>query len=474
MSEMIVDLTRELGAANVLTGDDTRKWQSDWTHSISWVPAAVLRPKSTEEVSAIMRIASRYEMPVVPVSGNTGLSGGTKGEGALMLSLDRLNKIEEIRADSRTARVQAGVILEDIHTMTAEHGLVFPLSFGARGSAQIGGCLATNAGGSNVLRYGNARDLCLGLEVVLASGEVLDLMTSLHKDNTGLDLRHLFVGSEGILGIITGAVLKLHPKPKAYATAMIAAARLEDGLTILNRLQEETGGMVEAFEYMPRLYIEQHLKHDPAAREPFGSAYDVNLMVELGATSPKDTTEDEDGSVPIVERLMSMLMDMMEEGLLLDATVAQNEAQRIEMWHRRELAGELTVTVDDLVINDLSLPLHAVAPFLVRAEENLLKYDPDARFFVVSHLGDGNVHFTIWPSPKAAGKHEALRAILENLVEEYEGSFSAEHGIGTLKLGSMARRKSSTSLTVMRAIKDALDPLGIMNPGKVLPPQNPK
>jgi FAD/FMN-containing dehydrogenase len=471
MSEMLKQLAQEIGADHVLTGEATRKWQGDWTHSMSWQPLAVLRPKSTEEVSAIMRIASRHHMPVVPVSGNTGLSGGTQAEGVLMLSLDRLNKVEEIRTDSRTLRLQAGVVLEDIHTICAEHGLVFPLTFGARGSAQIGGCLATNAGGSNVLRYGNARDLCLGLEVVLASGEVLDLMTSLHKDNTGLDLRDLFVGSEGILGVITGAVLKLHPKPKAYATAMIAATRLEDGLTILNRLQEATGGMVEAFEYMPRLYIEQHLKHDPAAREPFESPHDVNLMVELGATAPHDATEDENGSVPIVERLMGLLMELMEEGLLLDATVAQNEAQRNEMWHRRELAGELTVTVDDLVINDISLPLHAVAPFLVRAEQDLLKYDPDARFFVVSHLGDGNVHFTIWPSQVAAGKYEELRAILENLVEEYQGSFSAEHGIGVAKLGSMARRKSHTALTVMRAIKTALDPLGIMNPGKVLPPQ---
>lgn len=470
ISDVLTELTQALGTAYVLTGEDTRKWQADWTQTYSWMPSAVLRPQSVKEVSAIMRIASQHQCPVVPVSGNTGLSGGTVGEGALMLSLDRLNKIEDIRVDTRTIRVQAGVILEAIHSATEEHGLVFPLSFGARGSAQIGGCLATNAGGSNVLRYGNTRDLCLGLEIVLASGEVLDLMTSLHKDNSGLNLRNLFVGSEGILGVITGAILKLHPKPRAYATAMIAASRLEDSLIILNRLQEATGGMVEAFEYMPRMYIEQHLLHDPEAREPFDEPHEVNLMVELGAISPEDARIDENGSVPIVEKLQLLLMEMLEEGLLLDAVIAQNDAQRGDMWHRRELAGELTTTVDDVILNDISLPLQAVAPFLTRAEQDLLKLDKAARFFVVSHLGDGNVHFNIWPSAECTTSHEDFRTVLENLVEEYHGSFSAEHGVGISKLGSMARRKSKTSLKVMRAIKSALDPLDILNPGKVIPP----
>jgi FAD/FMN-containing dehydrogenase len=463
------ELTNAIGVDYVLKGDDTRKWQSDWTNSYSWLPVAVVRPKTVQEVSAIMQIATRHKCAVVPVSGNTGLSGGTVSEGAVMLSLDRLNVIENIRVDARTMRVQAGVVLEAIHDAVEEHDLVFPLSFGARGSAQIGGCLATNAGGSNVLRYGNTRDLCLGLEVVLASGEVLDLMTSLHKDNSGLNLRNLFVGSEGILGIITGAILKLHPKPKAYATAMIAASKLEDSLVILNRLQEATGGMVEAFEYMPRMYIEQHLLHDPLAREPFDDAHDVNLMIELGAIAPADATPDDRGGIPIVESLQSLLMAMLEDGLLVDAVIAQNETQRGEMWRRRELAGELTVTVDDLVINDISLPLQTVAPFLIRAEKELLKIDHDARFFVVSHLGDGNVHFTIWPSEGAGVTHEDLRTILEDLVEEYEGSFSAEHGVGVSKLGSMSRRKSKVALNTMWAVKTALDPLNIMNPGKVLP-----
>tara|TARA_B100000780_G_scaffold173148_1_gene121232 strand:- start:870 stop:2315 length:1446 start_codon:yes stop_codon:yes gene_type:complete len=470
IKELLTELMTELGVEHVLTGDDTLRWQSDWTGSYTWKPALVVRPASTEEVSTVMRIASRYAIPVVPVSGNTGLSGGTIADGALMLSLDRMNKIEEVRADARIARVQAGVILQDIHNAVENQGLVFPLTFGARGSALIGGCLATNAGGSNVLRYGNTRDLCLGLEVVLASGEVLDLMTSLHKDNTGLNLRNLFVGSEGILGVITAAVLKLHPRPKVYATAMVAAVSLEDGLKILNRLQDETGGMVEAFEYMPRFYIEQHLKHIPSAREPFSKAFDVNIMVELGATSPNDTTEDKFGSIPIIERFEVMLASMMADGLLLDATIAQSEAQRKEMWHRRELAGELTVTQNKLVINDISLPLHTVAQFLVEAEQELQKLDKEARFLIVSHLGDGNIHYNIWPSPNGYAGEEDLRTVLENLVEKYHGSFSAEHGIGISKVGSMARRKSKASLNAMHAIKDAFDPQGIMNPGKVLPP----
>ena len=467
----LAGLRAAIGPEHVLTGADTVRWQGDWTGAYRWAPLAVARPADTAGVAATLRLASAHDVPVVPVSGNTGLSGGTLAEGALMLSLDRLNRIRELRPAARTMVVDAGVILSDIHDAAAAEGLVFPLTFGARGSAQIGGCLATNAGGSNVVRYGNARALCLGLEVVLASGEVLDLMSDLHKDNTGPDLRQLFIGSEGILGVITAAVLKLQPKPRAYATAMVAATRLADALPVLNRLQEETGGMVEAFEYMPRGYIEEHLAHIPGAREPFEAPHDVNLLVELGATAPRDATPGPDGAVPIVTHLEEVLAALMEDGLVLDATVARNDAQRAEMWARRESAGDLTVTSDFLIINDVALPLDRVETFLSRARTRVDEIDPGAREFVVAHLGDGNVHYTVWPTGPDAATHETIREAVEDIVLELGGSFSAEHGIGTSKLGSMARRKTPAALDAMRRVKAAFDPGGVLNPGKVIPPR---
>ncbi|WP_306119431.1 MULTISPECIES: FAD-binding oxidoreductase [unclassified Roseitalea] len=466
---LLDELRAALGAAHVLTGADTERWQSDWTGSYRWQPLAVVRPGSTAEVAAVMRLASRHGAPVVPVSGNTGLSGGTRAEGVLMISIERLNTIRDLRAAARVMVVEAGVILSDIHAAAEAEDLVFPLTFGARGSARIGGCLATNAGGSNVLRYGNTRHLCLGLEVVLASGEVLDLMTDLHKDNSGLDLRQLFIGSEGILGIITAAVLKLAPKPRAYATAMVAAASLPDALTILNRLQAESGGAVEAFEYMPRRYIEAHLAHIDGAREPFGGPHEVNLMVELGATAPRDAAPGPDGTVPLVGRLEETLAALMEEGLVEDATVARNEAQRRQMWQRREDAAELTVAADHIVLNDVSLPVDKVHLFLDQADARMRQMDPGARSFVVSHLGDGNVHYTVWPSSGEPALHEAMREAVEAIVRDMRGSFSAEHGIGTAKLGAMARHKDPVVLKTMAAIKQALDPQGLLNPGKMLP-----
>jgi FAD/FMN-containing dehydrogenase len=468
-THLLADLREALGPEYVLSGSDTERWQSDWTGAYRWTPLAVVRPADTAGVATTLRLASENGVPVVPVSGNTGLSGGTLAEGALMLSLDRLNRIRELRPAARIMVVESGVILSDIHDAAGAEGLVFPLTFGARGSAQIGGCLATNAGGSNVLRFGNARALCLGLEVVLASGEVLDLMSDLHKDNTGLDLRQLFIGSEGILGVITAAVLKLTPKPRAYATAMVAAARLADTLPILNRLQEETGGMVEAYEYMPRSYIEEHLSHIPGAREPFDAPQEVNLLIELGATAPRDATPADDGSIPIVAHLEKVLAGLMEDGLVLDATVARSEAQRAEMWARRESAADLTVTAPYIVINDVAVPVDRVETFLDRARAHIAGIDPAARDFVVAHLGDGNVHYTVWPASSDPATHEIIREAVEDIVLELGGSFSAEHGIGTSKLGSMARRKDATALETMRRIKEALDPHAVLNPGKVIP-----
>jgi len=346
---------------------------------------------------------------------------------------------------------------------------VFPLTFGARGSARIGGCLATNAGGSNVLRYGSARALCLGLEVVLASGEVLDLMGAVHKDNSGYALRDLFIGSEGTLGVITAAVLRLHPRPRAYATAMVAARDLPAALEILNRLQAGTGGLVEAFEYMPRAYVAAWKAHRPETPEPFAAPHEVNLLVETGAGAEDDARPGPDGATPAQARLEALLAALIEEGLVLDATPARSEAQRRAMWERREGAAELTVLRPHVLFNDIALPLEKTAAFAERILPALRAIDPGVEDFLVAHLGDGNMHYNIWPSQGDEVLHERLRERLEDLVAELGGSFSAEHGVGISKLGAMTRRKDPVALEVMRRIRTALDPAGLLNPGKTVP-----
>ena len=458
-----------VGKANVVTGQDMARWSRDWSGKYTWAPLAVLRPGSTAEVAAILRLANETGTPVVPVSGNTGLAGGTRAEGAIMLSLERMNRIREIRPAARIAVVEAGVILSSLHAAAEAEGLIFPLTFGARGSAMVGGFLSTNAGGSNVLRYGNTRDLCLGLEVVLPTGEVMDLMSELHKDNSGYNLRHLMSGAEGTLGSITAAVLKLAQKPRAYATAMVAAPSLEQALELLNKLQEATGGGVEAFEYMPRVYIEGHLDKFPGARAPFDAMYEVNILVEVGATAPRDCTPGPDGRVPVTTYLEEVLEQMFEEGTILDAVVARSDAQRMEMWERREAAAEIAMTRQPLVNNDIAVPLDKVAVFLERVHHRLIALDPGAKEMIVSHLGDGNVHYTVWPLSHDPAVHDAIMEAVEDVVLSLGGSFSAEHGIGISKLPSMARRKNKVALATMRAIKGALDPNGILNPGKVLP-----
>ncbi|MDF1803766.1 FAD-binding oxidoreductase [Thalassovita sp.] len=466
---MIEKLTQIVGTANVLTGQDTAKWSRDWIGSYSYTPMAVVRPGTTSEVSQIVKLANETGTPVVPVSGNTGLAGGAQAEGAIMLSVDRMNAIREIRPAARIAIVEAGVILSAVHDATEAEGLIFPLTFGAKGSAMIGGVLSTNAGGSNVLRYGNTRDLVLGIEAVLPNGDIMNIMSELHKDNSGYNLKHLLIGAEGTLGIITAAVLKLHPKPRAYATAMVAAPSLPAALDLLNRLQEATGGAVEAFEYMPRHHIEIHKSISPNTREPFDAPYEINLLVEVGATSPRDSTPGPDGQVPVSAYLEQVLAEMFEEGAVLDAAVAQTEAQRREMWERREAAAEIAMSNPPVVSNDIAVPLDKVATFLDIMETRLPQVAPNARPIIVAHLGDGNIHYTVWPGSQDPAVLDAIMEAVEDEVLTLGGSFSAEHGIGTSKLASMRRRKNPAALQAMRAIKTALDPNNILNPGKLLP-----
>ena len=464
---LLSDLTALLGPANVLTGTDMARYTGDWTTHYTSTPMAVARPANTAEVAEVVKLAARHGVPVVPSSGRTGLVGGSMTDGGLLVTTERLNRIRELRAGTRIAIVEAGVILQRLHEAAEAEGLYFPLWFGARGSAMIGGVLSTNAGGSNVLRYGSTRALCLGLEVVLPDGRVLDLMSELHKNNSGYDLRQLFIGAEGTLGIITAAVMKLVPRPRAHATATLAARSLPDALILLNRLQAASGGAVEAFEYMPGTYMQRLSEQRPDIRLPFDRRYDTNILVEIGATAPRDAEPGPDGTIPVTALLEQTLAQMIDEGAVLDAEIAQTETQRLAMWKRRELAAEITIARQPAIDTDIALPLDLVPEFYDRIHARLPAIDPGCETLSVCHLGDGNVHFTVFPTRE--GLYDTVVEAVEDVVQDLHGSFSAEHGVGLSKLNTMARRKDPVALDVMRRVKTALDPQNLMNPGKVIP-----
>ena len=458
-----------VGDAHVFVGETGGRYGADWTGSYVSTPLAAVRPANRDEVSAVVKYASEQGISVVPMSGNTSLAGGTYAEGSIVISLERMNAVREVRASSRLAVVEAGVIMSDLHQAADQHDLLFPMTFGARGSAMIGGMLSTNAGGSNVLRYGNTRDLCLGLEVVMPDGEIMEIMSELHKDNSGYNLKHLIIGAEGTLGIITAAVMKLVAKPKARATAMIATQSLDTALTLLNELQQSTGGSVDAFEFMPRRYMSRYKELFPEKRLPFEAMHETNILIELATTASDLSDVQEDGKTLLGEKLENILAQEFEKGSVHEAVVAQNEAQRQEMWHIREAAAEVTLAHTPLVSNDVAVPLDQVSTFFEKMEPRLAEIDEGAISMSVAHLGDGNIHYSVWPQSQDPEVHAEIMESVENVVLSLGGSFSAEHGIGITKLPSMQRRKNEVAMRVMREIKQAIDPKNIMNPGKVVP-----
>lgn len=478
MGDIVKELEAILGAKYCLSGDqDREKYDLDVTREYQSRSLAVVRPANVNEVSQIVKLANATGTPIVPLSGNTGLAGGgfagTQGD-TIILSTDRMDRIREINPVSRIAKVEAGVILADIHTAVDQHDLVFPLLFGARGSCRIGGNLSTNAGGSNVVRYGNTRALCLGLEVVTPTGEIVDLMSELLKDNTGYDLKDLFIGAEGTLGIITAAVVKLFHKPKAYATAMVSVPALSGAISLLHKIQAASGGGVEAFEYMPENYF-RHLKMiDPDAPMPFSEPAKIGILVEVAAVSDRDAEPNSDGTLPVQNVLTECLAEFLEIGDVLDATIAQNETQRKEMWRQREIAFEVSNHLGVPITTDIAVPLDKVSDFLELANARLAEIAPKAELIEIAHLGDGNLHYSLWfdpenPEPASKEVQTRIYEMVEGTVQELNGSFSAEHGIGISKLGSMERRKNKAALDVMRVIKRSLDPNNIMNPGKMIP-----
>ena len=482
MNEAIKSLLSIVGERHVITDADAlAPYQNDATGNYTGRAMAAVRPATTAEVSRIVKLANQLDMPIVPQGGNTGLTGATytgSERPTIILSLSRMNSIRAIRPEGRLAIVEAGVILENLHKAVGQHDLIFPLVFGARGSCMIGGNLATNAGGSNVLRYGNTRDLVLGIEAVMPNGDIVNLMSELHKDNSGYNLKHLLIGSEGTLGIITAAVLKLAQKPRSYVTASVSVRHIAASLSLLNRLNVITANSVEAFEYMPRRYFDLMAARFPEMRAPFETPAEHVIFLEIGTISPADTTPLDDGSLPIANRIEAEFAERLEAGDILDAVICQSEAQRLEMWERRDRALEIAQSGGRMISNDISVAVDKVQTFLTLMNDRLPKALPRAESLAIAHLGDGNVHYSVWVNPGSdaaisAQDYECVVETVEETVFELGGSFSAEHGIGKSKLSSMARRKDAGALSAMRTIKFALDPNNIMNPGKVLPPDNP-
>ena len=433
------------------------------------VTPLVVRPKSTEEVARIVQLCARNGTPIVPQAGNTGLCGGAvpHGDGTeILLNVSRMNKVRELAPLENTITVEAGCILADIQAAADGAGRLFPLSLAAEGSCQIGGNLSTNAGGTGVLRYGPARDLVLGLEVVLPDGRVWDGLRHLRKDNTGYDLKHLFIGAEGTLGIITAAVLKLFPRPAEFKTAFVALPDVPQALELLVKLRDGAGDRVSAFELMPHRLIDLVAQNFPDVARPFAAASPWYALVEISAASKQDAATQ--GAI-----LESSLAEAMETGLARDAVVAQSEAQRLALWKIRETAPEAQKFLGASIKHDISVPLTAIARFIERASAAVEKVTPGARILAFGHVGDGNVHFNVSEPAGTVGAEflkqtAAVSHAVYEIVADLGGSISAEHGLGQLKRETVRRYKSGVEMELMQRVKNALDPQGIMNPGKVL------
>jgi len=424
----------------------------------------VLRPGSVTEVSAILKLASETGTAIVPQGGNTGLVGGqTPHHGEVVLSLRRLDRIREVDPTSNTMTCEAGVVLIKAQEAAAAVGRLFPLSLGAEGSCTIGGNLSTNAGGTGALAYGVARELVLGLEVVLADGRVLNSLRKLKKDNTGYDLRHLFIGAEGTLGVITAAVLKLFPRPRAVETAFIGVPTPAAALALLNLAEERAGGMVTGFELIPRIAVEFAVRHAPGCRDPLAAKHAWYVLLELSSQA-------REGLRATMEEL---LMTAAERRLLEDATIAENLEQTKAFWLLRHHIADTQKYEGGSIKHDVSVPVNAVPDFIAEATATVEAMIPNCRVVAFGHLGDGNIHYNVAQpvgADRAAfiARWDEVNDAVFAIVARYGGSISAEHGIGVMKREVLPSVKDPVALELMRSLKRVLDPSGILNPGKVL------
>lgn len=459
---------------------------TDWRGRYTGNALAVAQPASTADVAAVVRWCAEHRVPIVPQGGNTGLSGGGTPDAtgtALVLSLARLNKVRAVDPVNNSMTVEAGCVLANVQQAARDAGRLFPLTLGAQGSCTIGGNLATNAGGTQVLRYGNSRELCLGLEVVTASGEIWNGLRALRKDNTGYDLRDLFIGSEGTLGVITAATVKLFPLPVAQVTAFAAAPTPADALRLLALAQQRLGPALTAFELISDFCVELVERHFPQMRRPLPAASPWYVLLE---------SSDSDGAEQASERFSALLEEALSgataarasdragrstDPCISDAVLASSLAQARSLWDIREHITMAQMAEGKNIKHDISVPISSIPAFLAQVEGKLATQFPGVRLVVFGHLGDGNLHYNVSPPDWSQPGHEpsdlmelqpGINRLVHDAVDSFNGSISAEHGLGQLRRDEAARYKSPVELALMRSVKQALDPLGIMNPGKVL------
>jgi FAD/FMN-containing dehydrogenase len=432
----------------------------EWRGKYHGQTALLLKPATTAEVSAVLAICNETRTAIVPQGGNTGLVGGQiPFHGEVLLSLARMNRIRQVDAEGMNLIAEAGTVLDTIHKAADDIQRLFPLSLASEGSCTIGGNLSTNAGGVDVLRYGTARELVLGLEVVLADGRVLDMLRTLRKDNTGYDLKQLFIGAEGTLGIITATALKLFAKPAERVTAFVAIPSPAAAVSLLARLQEQTGGLVSAFEIVPRIGLDFVLAHIPQTADPLQTKSPWYVLIEA-------TSGAQFGLRDVMERTLA--------ANVTDAVIAESEAQRASLWRLRESVSEAQKPEGGSIKHDVSVPIARIPEFIETASNAVEALVPGARPVPFGHIGDGNIHFNI-TVPKGAdntaflARWEEISRVVHDIVHRFGGSISAEHGLGIMKHNEISRYKSPAELDVMRALKRTLDPNNILNPGKLLP-----
>jgi len=449
----VIDALRQIvGKSNVLTApEDTKPYFTDWRRQYSAAAECVVRPGTTSEVARVVALCAREGVAIVPQGGNTGLVGGSVPTGArreIVLALGRMNRIRSVDPLNDTLTAEAGCVLAAVQRAAEDAGRLFPLSLAAEGSCQIGGNLSTNAGGVNVLRYGNAREQVLGLEVVLPDGRVWDGLRALRKDNTGYDLKQLFLGAEGTLGVITAAVLRLYPRPTATATAWIGLASPREAVESLASLRSRLGDRISAFELVSRTCLEAVLSHVPGTRDPLGRPHPWYVLINLSDSGP-------------AEALRTLAENVLQDR---DAVLAQSEEQARQLWRIRESIPEAQFTN---VKHDVSVAVSRTPELIERAGRALQAAFPGALPYVFGHVGDGNLHYNIGPEALVA-QREAVSRIVYQAVDELGGSISAEHGLGQLKREAIRDHKPPIELELMRALKRTLDPAGLMNPGKVI------
>ena len=467
---MLEKLIEIVGASHVLTGEQAQPYLVDWRGRYKGAARAVVRPGTTDEVAAVVKCCVAHQVPIVTVGGNTGLCGGATPDDsgtAVVLATSRLNRIRAIDTDNDTMTVEAGCVLQMLQEAAQKADRLFPLSLAAEGSCTIGGNLATNAGGTQVLRYGNTRELALGLEVVTAEGEIWDGLRGLRKDNTGYDLRDLFIGSEGTLGVITAVTLKLYPLPVAQRTAMLALNSLEDAVMFLSKARAGFGASLTGFEVMAGPVLQAVVRLFDQQRIPFEGESAQSPWFALLELSDSESAEHAQA------RFEEVLGQAIADGLVQDAAIAQNVTQSKAFWHLRESIPLAEAELGKSIKHDVSIPISRIAEFVQVTNAAIQADYPGVHNVVFGHLGDGNLHYNVAPAQGQPQEvllalQDQIYALVHDSVAAFNGSISAEHGIGQLKRDEMPRYKSAVELGLMRSIKNALDPKGLLNPGKVL------